>query len=122
MPRLGRRSHPKNRSLIVARFPKRGTNVAGQTPNPDPWLPIPALAHRELITQLDHLPAKRWIAMICLWADGIEGLGLEGIRFRLHYGDETLYVKIPLLGRHSVHTALRAAAVGLVDLLLCLGT
>jgi len=50
-----------------------------------------------------------------LWADHIEGLGLEGIRFQLHYGDETLYVKIPLLGRHSVHTALRAAAVGLVE-------
>lgn len=50
-----------------------------------------------------------------LWADHIEGLGLEGIRFRLHYGDETLYVKIPLLGQHSVHTALRAAAVGLVE-------
>jgi UDP-N-acetylmuramoyl-tripeptide--D-alanyl-D-alanine ligase len=50
-----------------------------------------------------------------LWADHIEGLGLEGIRFRLHYGDETLHVKIPLLGRHSVHTALRATAVGLVE-------
>jgi UDP-N-acetylmuramoyl-tripeptide--D-alanyl-D-alanine ligase len=50
-----------------------------------------------------------------LWADDIEGLGLDGIRFQLHYGDETLHVKIPLLGRHSVHTALRAAAVGLVE-------
>ncbi|NIV39224.1 MAG: UDP-N-acetylmuramoyl-tripeptide--D-alanyl-D-alanine ligase [Anaerolineae bacterium] len=50
-----------------------------------------------------------------LWADHIEGFGLDGIRFRLHYGDETLYVKIPLLGRHSVHTALRATAVGLVE-------
>jgi UDP-N-acetylmuramoyl-tripeptide--D-alanyl-D-alanine ligase len=50
-----------------------------------------------------------------LWADHIEGLGLEGIRFRLHYRDETLHVKIPLLGRHSVHTALRATAVGLVE-------
>jgi len=50
-----------------------------------------------------------------LWADEIEGLGLEGVRFRLHYGEETLHVKIPLLGRHSVHTALRAAAVGLVE-------
>jgi len=66
-----------------------------------------------------------------LWADQIEGLGLQGIRFRLHYrsrreemnrpapiigGDmETLYVRFPLLGRHSVHTALRAAAVGLVE-------
>ena len=50
-----------------------------------------------------------------LWADEIEGLGLEGIRFRLHHKDEALHVRIPLLGRHSVHTALRAAAVGLVE-------
>jgi len=50
-----------------------------------------------------------------LWADNVTGLGLEGIRFRLHYHGETLHVKIPLIGRHSVHTALRAAAVGLAD-------
>jgi UDP-N-acetylmuramoyl-tripeptide--D-alanyl-D-alanine ligase len=50
-----------------------------------------------------------------LWADNVEGLGLEGIRFRLHYGDEVLYIRVPLIGRHSVHTALRAAAVGLLE-------
>lgn len=50
-----------------------------------------------------------------LWADRVEGLGLDGIRFRLHFQGETLHVKIPLIGRHSVHTALRAAAVGLVE-------
>lgn len=50
-----------------------------------------------------------------LWADNVVGLGLDGIRFRLHYRGETLHVKIPLIGRHSVHTALRAAAVGLAD-------
>ncbi|MFP3854546.1 MAG: UDP-N-acetylmuramoyl-tripeptide--D-alanyl-D-alanine ligase [Anaerolineales bacterium] len=50
-----------------------------------------------------------------LWADEIEGLGLEGVRFVLHYEDESLHVRVPLLGRHSVHTALRAAAVGLVE-------
>ncbi|MBW7882434.1 MAG: UDP-N-acetylmuramoyl-tripeptide--D-alanyl-D-alanine ligase [Caldilineaceae bacterium] len=56
-----------------------------------------------------------------LWAGGIEGLGMEGIRFRFHYrlpGSnkvESLHVKVPLLGRHSVHTALCAAAAGLVD-------
>src|SRR5258706_1520471 len=50
-----------------------------------------------------------------LWADQVVGLGLEGIRFRLHYEGETLHVKIPLIGRHSVHTALRAAAVGLAE-------
>ncbi len=50
-----------------------------------------------------------------LWADQVEGLGLDGIHFRLHYQRETLYLKVPLLGRHSVHTALRAAAVGIVE-------
>ena len=49
-----------------------------------------------------------------LWADAVEGLGLEGIRFRLHYQDEVLYLRVPLIGHHSVQTALRAAAVGLV--------
>ena len=50
-----------------------------------------------------------------LWADNVVGLGLDGIRFRLHYQGETLHVRIPLIGRHSVHTALRAAAVGLAE-------
>lgn len=50
-----------------------------------------------------------------LWADQVEGLGLDGIRFRLHYQNEVLHLRVPLIGRHSVHTALRAAAVGLID-------
>jgi UDP-N-acetylmuramoyl-tripeptide--D-alanyl-D-alanine ligase len=50
-----------------------------------------------------------------LWADEIEGLGLDGIRFHLHYQGETLHSHVPMIGRHSVHTALRAAAVALND-------
>ncbi len=50
-----------------------------------------------------------------LWADGVEGLGLDGIRFQMHYQNEVLHLRVPLIGRHSVHTALRAAAVGLND-------
>lgn len=50
-----------------------------------------------------------------LWADSIESLGLAGMSFRLYYRGESLHVKVPMLGRHSVHTALAAAAVGLVD-------
>lgn len=50
-----------------------------------------------------------------LWAEGIEGLGLEGIAFILHRGQEELHVRVPLLGRHSVHTALAAVSVGLVQ-------
>ena len=53
-----------------------------------------------------------------LWADAIESYGLAGIRFRFHHRQggrtETIHVQLPLLGRHSVHTALRAAAVGLI--------
>jgi UDP-N-acetylmuramoyl-tripeptide--D-alanyl-D-alanine ligase len=50
-----------------------------------------------------------------LWADQVEGLGLEGIHFRLHHQGESIYLRVPMIGRHSVHTALRAAAVGLAD-------
>lgn len=50
-----------------------------------------------------------------LWADNVEGLGLDGIRLRLHFRNETQYLRIPLIGRHSVHTVLRAAALGLVE-------
>ena len=50
-----------------------------------------------------------------LWAGDIEGLGLEGVRFVFHHQGETFRVRVPLLGRHSVHTALRAAAVGLTE-------
>ncbi len=50
-----------------------------------------------------------------IWADDIKSMGLEGIRFQIHYKNETLHIKAPLIGRHSVHTILRAAAVGLVE-------
>lgn len=50
-----------------------------------------------------------------IWADQVVSMGLDGIRFRLHHGREQLQVHVPLLGRHSVHTSLRAAAVGLLE-------
>ncbi|MCD4672128.1 MAG: UDP-N-acetylmuramoyl-tripeptide--D-alanyl-D-alanine ligase [Anaerolineaceae bacterium] len=50
-----------------------------------------------------------------LWADEIVGMGLEGVRFRLHHKGEVLHLRVPLIGRHSVHTVLRATAVGLVE-------
>lgn len=50
-----------------------------------------------------------------LWAGEIESMGLDGVRFTLHHGRTQMRVHVPLLGRHSVHTALRATAVGLVE-------
>ncbi len=50
-----------------------------------------------------------------LRASDVLSEGWEGIRFVLHYGREVIHVKVPLLGRHSVHTALCATAVGLIE-------
>jgi len=50
-----------------------------------------------------------------VWADEIESRGLDGISFRLHHAGKSGLVRAPLMGRHSVHTALRAAAVGFVE-------
>jgi UDP-N-acetylmuramoyl-tripeptide--D-alanyl-D-alanine ligase len=50
-----------------------------------------------------------------LWADNIHSMGLEGIRFTLHHEGVSTNLQVPMLGRHSVHTALRATAVGLVE-------
>lgn len=48
-----------------------------------------------------------------LWADEIESRGLQGIRFTLHYQGEAHVINAPLIGQHSVLTALRAAAVAI---------
>ena len=48
-----------------------------------------------------------------LWADQVISRGLEGIKFVLHYQGLDWRVRVPLLGSHSVHTALRATSVGL---------
>ncbi len=50
-----------------------------------------------------------------LWADEVVGMGLEGIRLRIHYKNESLHLHVPMIGRHSVETVLRATAVGLVE-------
>jgi len=51
-----------------------------------------------------------------IWADEIQGMGLQGIQFRLHYQEKSVILQVPLLGRHSVQTILRASAAG-----FCLG-
>jgi UDP-N-acetylmuramoyl-tripeptide--D-alanyl-D-alanine ligase len=50
-----------------------------------------------------------------LWADDVIGMGLEGIRLCVHYKNESLHLRVPMIGRHSVETVLRATAVGLVE-------
>lgn len=47
-----------------------------------------------------------------IWADEIKGKGLDGIQFRLHFRGKSVKLQVPLLGRHSVQTILRASAAG----------
>lgn len=50
-----------------------------------------------------------------LWADRIESRGLDGIRFCIHYKHESFNLQVPLIGRHSIHTILRAVSVAIVE-------
>jgi UDP-N-acetylmuramoyl-tripeptide--D-alanyl-D-alanine ligase len=50
-----------------------------------------------------------------LRADLIAGLGLDGIKFRVCYQRDVIDLHLPLIGTHSVYTALRAIAVGLIE-------
>jgi UDP-N-acetylmuramoyl-tripeptide--D-alanyl-D-alanine ligase len=48
-----------------------------------------------------------------LRADKIESFGLDGIAFEARYAGVTTALRLPMLGRHSVYTALAAAGAGL---------
>lgn len=50
-----------------------------------------------------------------IWADEIQGKGLKGIEFRMHYKGKSMKLEVPMLGRHSVQTILRASAVGFTE-------
>jgi len=50
-----------------------------------------------------------------IWADEIQGCGLKGIQFSMHYQGKSVRMEVPILGRHSVQTILRAAAVGFCE-------
>lgn len=47
-----------------------------------------------------------------IYADEITSLGIRGVSCRIHNGEETFQVVIPLPGRHMVLNALAATAVG----------
>lgn len=47
-----------------------------------------------------------------VYADEIESLGLKGMLCRIHMGEESFKVHVPMPGKHMVYNALAAAAVG----------
>jgi UDP-N-acetylmuramoyl-tripeptide--D-alanyl-D-alanine ligase len=49
-----------------------------------------------------------------LRAEAIESFGLDGIAFEAHYAGASVPLRLPMIGRHSVYTALAAVSAGLV--------
>jgi UDP-N-acetylmuramoyl-tripeptide--D-alanyl-D-alanine ligase len=49
-----------------------------------------------------------------LWADEVMSYGLGGISMCAHYGDTSVAMRLPLIGRHSVYLALAAISTGLI--------
>jgi UDP-N-acetylmuramoyl-tripeptide--D-alanyl-D-alanine ligase len=48
-------------------------------------------------------------------AERIESQGLKGVEFDLEWRGQNMHIRLPLLGAHSVHAALAAAAVALEE-------
>lgn len=95
----------RGKAELVQSLPKDGVAVLNHD---DPWV-------RQMADQTE--ARVFWYGLTSeadLWADEIIGMGLEGVRFQMHYQDETHQIQVPMIGRHSVQTALRAAAVGLL--------
>jgi UDP-N-acetylmuramoyl-tripeptide--D-alanyl-D-alanine ligase len=49
-----------------------------------------------------------------LRADAIESFGLDGIAFTAHHAGVSVPLRLPLIGRHHVYTAMAAASAGLL--------
>lgn len=71
-----------------------------------------------VLAMADHTPAKIFTYGLNreadLWAENVNPVGIDQVDFDMKYQNETIPVQLPLPGVHSVGTALRAAAVGLI--------
>lgn len=94
------------KSELVQALPQDGVAILNYD---DPW--VRAMAEKT--------PARVFFygksAQAHLWVDRIEGLGLRGMRFCMHYDGQEVPLQIPALGYPAVDTALRAAAAGLAE-------
>ena len=95
----------QGKSELVRALPVEGTAILNYD---DPYVRPMAEVTKAKIFYYGTDPAAD------LFVTDVESLGLEGVRFVLNYHGEKHAAKVPLIGRHSALTALRAAAAGLV--------
>ena len=95
----------KGKSELVQALPADGTAILNYD---DPYVRPMAESTNAKVFYYGLDPAAD------LFADNIESFGPDGLKFDLNCHGERKTVRTPLIGRHSVLTALRGAAVGLV--------
>lgn len=93
----------KGKAELVENLPKGGTAILNVD---DPWVRwMVDYSNAPVLSYGTETPAD-------IMASEIQGLGLNGVEFTLSYKDHSHRLKVPLIGRHSVNTVLRAAAAG----------
>ncbi len=96
----------RGKAELVQALPEDGTAILNYD---DPWVRPMAEKTKAHVFYYGMNPEAN------LWADCVQSFGLDGISFRLHYQGRTISLRIPLIGRHSVNTALRAASAGIAE-------
>ena len=96
----------KGKAELVQALPSEGYAVLN---GDDPLVRSMVEKTEALILYIGYTPESD------LWADEIESLGLDGIRFQVYYRGESFGFQTPMIGRHSVETAMAAIGVGLIE-------
>jgi UDP-N-acetylmuramoyl-tripeptide--D-alanyl-D-alanine ligase len=96
----------RGKAEVLQSLPQNGVAVLNYD---DPWVRWMATETKSHVFWYGTSPEAD------LWADEIIGQGLEGIQFTIHYQNQAKKLHLPMIGRHSVHTALRAASVGILE-------
>ncbi len=93
----------RGKAELVENLPVNGRAILN---NDDPWVRwMAGRSNAPVLSYGTESPAD-------LFASDVMGRGLQGIEFNLQYKNEIRRIRVPLLGKHSVNTALRAAAAG----------
>ena len=96
----------RGKAELIESLPADGTAILNMD---DPWVRAMSASTHAAVFYYGLTPD----AHLC--ASDIHGLGLDGLALTLYYQGEKHPMTLPFIGRHSVLTILRAAAVGLVE-------
>ncbi len=93
----------RGKAELVENLPTDGTAILNMD---DPWVRWMAdRSNAPVLSYGSEQPAD-------ITATDVTGHGLNGIEFTLHYKELSRRIRVPLIGKHSINTVLRAVAAG----------